>query len=52
MVERRFSAAPLASARFDKTEAAMAPDPTERSGRHAPRGCRQSRLGVDFTIII
>ena len=46
---RRCSAATLASARFsEKIEAAMAPDPNEVSGRHAPRGCRRSRLGVDI----
>ena len=48
MVIRRFSAAPLASARFlKKTEAAMAPDLNEVNGRHAPGGCRRRRLGVE-----
>lgn len=43
-IKRRLSAVPLASARFSrKTEAAMAPDPNEVGGRHAPnRGCREA----------
>ena len=43
MVTGRFSAALLALARFSwKTEAAMTPDPSLTSGRHAPRGCQRS----------
>ena len=48
-----FSAVPFASARFCKTEAAMAPDLNEENGRHAPRGCqRQLTGGGGVTIII
>ena len=49
---RRCSAATLASARFsEKIEAAMAPDPNEVSGRHAPeRGCHEV-TGVEIGLI-
>ena len=47
-----FSAVPFASARFCKTEAAMAPDLNEENGRHAPWGCREATGGGGVTIII
>ena len=51
MVIRRFSAATLASARCSKNiAAAMAPDQSVANGRHAPRGCRRRRLGVEILL--
>ena len=46
-----FSAVPFASARFCKTEAAMAPDLNKVNGRHAPRGCRVATGGKTYIII-
>ncbi len=49
MDTRRFSAVPFASVRFwNKIETAMAPDPNEMSGRHAPRGCREATGGISY----
>lgn len=51
MVIRRFSAVPLASARFSqKTEAAMAP--VERSETVCPSGLSAQLTGGKLTIII
>lgn len=51
MIIRRFSAVPLASARFSqKTEAAMAP--VERSEKVCPSGLSAQLTGGNITIII